>query len=278
MLGAAVGAFGISFGVLAVASGLSAAQAMAMSLLVFTGASQFAAVGVIDAGGSTVAALGSALLLGARNAAYGLSMSKVLTGSLPRRLLASHLVIDESTAMATSQTNDRDRQRAFWWAGGSVFVFWNIGTLLGALGGDAIGDPQRYGLDAAFPAGFVALVVPHLKSLEGRLAAVMGFAIALVLVPVAPSGVPILAASVAVLLGLRTPSRTEGDPLEELEEGTPVLDMVHPPNTGGSPRLASDDQPAASTDSVLRANREDSGGQEPGPASDSEGPTERPAP
>lgn len=215
VLGAAVGVFGISFGVLAAAAGLTAAQACVMSLLVFTGASQFAAVGVIDSGGSTVAALGSALLLGARNAAYGLSISRIVRGRLPTRLVASHLVIDESTAMATAQPEPDNQRRAFWWAGGSVFVLWNLGTLLGALGGDAIGDPEVYGLDAAFPAGFVALVVPHLRSFEGRVAAAMGFAIALVLVPIAPAGVPILAASAAVLLGLRTPAAGEADPADE---------------------------------------------------------------
>lgn len=204
VLGVAVGAFGISFGVLAVASGLSAAQACAMSLLVFTGASQFAAVGVIGSGGSTAAALGSALLLAARNGAYGLSLSDVIKGRLATRLVASQLVIDESTAMATAQVAPEQQVRGFWLAGLSVFVFWNLGTLLGALGGDAIGDPERYGLDAAFPAGFVALVVPHLRSLDGRLAAAIGVAVALLLVPVAPAGVPILAASAAVLLGLRT--------------------------------------------------------------------------
>lgn len=212
VLGVAVGAFGISFGVLAVASGLSAAQACAMSLLVFTGASQFAAVGVIGSGGSTAAALGSALLLAARNGAYGLSLSDVLKGRLATRLVASHLVIDESTAMAKAQRQPDQQVRGFWLAGLSVFVFWNLGTLLGALGGDAIGDPERYGLDAAFPAGFVALVVPHLRSLDGKLAAAIAVAVALLLVPVAPSGVPILAASVAVLLGLRRGPAGEDEP------------------------------------------------------------------
>lgn len=223
VLGVAVGLFGISFGVLAVAAGLSTAQACAMSLLVFTGASQFAAVGIIDTGGSTATALGSALLLGARNAAYGLTMSKVLRGRLPTRLLAAQLVIDESTAMGTAQPDPVDQRRAFWWAGASVFVFWNLGTLLGALGGDAIGDPERYGLDAAFPAGFVALVVPHLRSFEGRVAAAMGVAIALLLVPVAPAGLPVLAASAAVLLGLRRPSPGERSPTtaSDLEDGVP---------------------------------------------------------
>jgi 4-azaleucine resistance transporter AzlC len=205
VLGLAVGVFGISFGVLAVASGLSVSKALAMSLLVFTGASQFAAVGVVDSGGSTAAALGSALLLAARNGAYGLALSRTLTGRLPTRLLAAHLVIDESTAMSTAQPDPASRRKGFWVAGLSVFVFWNLGTLIGALGGDAIGDPERYGLDAAFPAGFVALVAPHLKSIDGRLAALIGTVVALLLVPVAPAGVPVLAASAAVLVGLRRP-------------------------------------------------------------------------
>lgn len=212
VIGLAVGVFGISFGVLAVASGLTVAQASAMSLLVFTGASQFAAVGVLGSGGSTAAALGSALLLAARNGAYGLSLSDVVTGRLPVRLLAAQLVIDESTAMATAQREPDDQRRGFWVAGLSVFVFWNLGTLVGALGGNAIGDPATFGLDAAFPAGFVALVVPHLRSFEGRVAAAIGVAVALVLVPVAPAGVPVLAASVAVLVGLRTPPPGEAPP------------------------------------------------------------------
>jgi 4-azaleucine resistance transporter AzlC len=212
VLGLAVGVFGISFGVLAVATGLSPAQACAMSLLVFTGASQFAVVGVIGSGGSTPAALASALLLAARNAAYGLSLSSVVTGRLPTRLLGAQLVIDESTAMATAQRTPADRRRGFWAAGLAVFVCWNVGTLLGALGGDAIGDPETYGLDAAFPAGFVALVVPHLRSLEGRVVAALGVATALVLVPFAPAGLPVLAAAAAVLVGLRTPGRGERAP------------------------------------------------------------------
>lgn len=210
VLGLAVGVFGISFGVLAVASGLTIAQASVMSLLVFTGASQFAAVGVIGAGGSTPAALGGALLLSARNGAYGLTLSRTIRGRLPLRLVAAHLVIDESTAMSTAQRHPDDQRRGFWVAGLAVFVFWNLGTLVGALGGDAIGDPERFGLDAAFPAGFVALLVPHLRTLDGRLAAFIGTTVALLVVPVVPVGVPVLMAAVGVLVGLRTPPRTPG--------------------------------------------------------------------
>jgi 4-azaleucine resistance transporter AzlC len=203
ILGAAVGVFGVSFGVLAVASGLSVAKTCALSLLVFTGASQFAAVGVVGAGGGPVAALASALLLAARNSAYGLVLAPDIQGPWWRRLVAAQLVLDESTAMATSQADRRDRVRAFWATGIAVFVCWNIGTLLGALGGGVIGDPAALGLDAAFPAGFLVLIAPHLRRLDGKVVALLGAGIAFVLVPLAPAGVPIIAAGAAALVGLR---------------------------------------------------------------------------
>jgi branched chain amino acid efflux pump len=199
-LGVPIGAFGMSFGVLATAGGLSVAQACAMSLLVFTGASQFAAVGVLAAGGSLASAFGSAWLLAARNAAYGIALAPTFAGRrLGRRLLAAHWVIDESTAMATAQPPGRRREAAFYATGLAIFVCWNLGTLVGALAGDAIGDPRALGLDAAFPAGFVALVAPHLRTARGRAAAAGGAAIALVLVPLAPAGLPIIAAAAAVV-------------------------------------------------------------------------------
>jgi 4-azaleucine resistance transporter AzlC len=202
-LAAAVGVFGLSFGVLAVASGLSVAKTMAMSLLVFTGASQFAAVGIVGGGGSPLAALGSALLLASRNLAYGLVLAPIVRGGLGKRLFGAQFVIDESTAMATAQNTPSDQATAFWATGLAIFVCWNLGTLVGAVGGSVIGDPNALGLDAAFPAGFVVLIAPHLRRFEGRLAAALGAAIALVLVPVAPTGVPIIAASAAALIGLR---------------------------------------------------------------------------
>jgi 4-azaleucine resistance transporter AzlC len=199
-LGLAVGVFGASYGVVAVTAGLSVAQACAMSVLVFTGASQFAAVGVIEAGGSLGSALGSAMMLAARNAAYGIAMAPTMAGrSLGRRLLAAQFVIDESTAMATAQPGRRAREEAFWITGLTIFVCWNLATLVGAVAGDAIGDPLALGLDAAFPAGFVALAVPHLRARQGRIAAGAGVAIALVLVPLAPPGVPIVAAALGVV-------------------------------------------------------------------------------
>jgi 4-azaleucine resistance transporter AzlC len=200
-LGAVVGVFGVAFGVGAVSAGGSVTQACAMSLLVFTGASQFSAVSVIAAGGTTAAAMGGAMILAARNGVYGLAMSRIIGGSLAARLVAAQLTIDESTAMATAQTEVRAQRTAFWITGASVFVFWNIGTLLGAFAGSAI-DPQTYGLDAAFPAGFVAMVAPQLRTRLGLAAGALGALICLVLIPVAPIGIPVLCASAAVLIGI----------------------------------------------------------------------------
>jgi 4-azaleucine resistance transporter AzlC len=220
-LGVPIGAFGMSFGVLATAAGLSRGQACAMSLLMFTGASQFAAVGVLAAGGSLASAFGSAWLLAARNAAYGVALAPTFAGRrLGRRLLAAHWVIDESTAMATAQPQGRRREAAFYATGLAVFVCWNLGTLVGAVAGDAIGDPRAFGLDAAFPAGFVALVAPHLRTVRGRAAAAGGAAIALVLVPLVPAGVPIIAAAAAVvpaMLLFRAPAAAPG--LAEPDDG-----------------------------------------------------------
>ena len=203
-VGIVIGAFGAVFGVAAVAAGSSVLQACVMSLLVFTGASQFSAVSVVADGGSTAAALSSSLLLASRNGVYGLTMARVLRGSLARRLGAAHLVLDESTAMATAQTGRREQATAFWVTGLAVFVFWNLGTLAGALVGSEI-DPARWGLDAALPAGFVAMVWPQFRTRNGRLAGLIGAVVCLITIPFVPVGVSILCASVAVLIGIRPP-------------------------------------------------------------------------
>ena len=200
-LGVIVGAFGAVFGVGAVAAGASVAQACVMSLLVFTGASQFSAVSVIATGGSTASALSSATLLAARNGVYGLTMARFIEGSLLKRVLAAQLVIDESTAMSTAQTTPRTRTTAFWVTGLAIYVFWNLGTLLGALAGSSI-EPERYGLDAAFPAGFVAMVMPQLQTSRGRLAALLGAVICLVTIAFVPIGLSVLCAALAVLVGV----------------------------------------------------------------------------
>jgi 4-azaleucine resistance transporter AzlC len=202
-IGFATGIYGVSFGVLAIGAGLSEAQACALSLLVFTGGSQFAAIGVIGAGGSAATAVANALLLAVRNAAYGLSLASLLRGPFARRALAAQLVIDETTAMARAQEREEDARGAFWLTGVSVFVFWNLGTLAGALAGSGLGDPATYGLDAMFPAAFLALLAPQLRQPGAPAAAVAGALIAAVLLPFTPAGVPVLAAALGVLAGLR---------------------------------------------------------------------------
>jgi 4-azaleucine resistance transporter AzlC len=202
-VGVATGLYGVSFGVLAVSAGLSVAQACAMSLLVFTGASQFAVVGVLGAGGALAAGIVNALLLGARNAAYGLVVAPLLGRSRLRRLLGAQLVIDETTAMAQAQADPERARAAFWATGLAVYGCWNAGTLLGALAGAGIADPAALGLDAMFPAAFLALLAPQLRRPGAPAAALAGTALALALVPVAPPGVPVLAAAAGVLVGLR---------------------------------------------------------------------------
>lgn len=204
-LGFAVGVFAISFGVAAVSAGASVAQACAMSLLVFTGASQFSAVSVLASGGTAASAFGGAALLSARNGVYGLAMSRHLDGSLGKKLVAAQLVIDESTAMAVAQDDPAHRRAAFWVTGLSVYVFWNAGTLIGALLGTAI-DPRTYGLDAAIPAAFVAILFPLLRERVPRRAAITGAVVCLALIPFTPVGVPILCATVGVLFGIPEPT------------------------------------------------------------------------
>jgi 4-azaleucine resistance transporter AzlC len=200
-LSLAVGVFGASFGVGAVTAGASVAQACVISLLVFTGASQFSAVSVIGSGGSTASALGGALLLAARNGVYGLAMARRLDGSTGKKLIAAQLTIDESTAMAAAQTDPVAQRTAFWVTGCSLYVFWNLGTLLGALVGTAL-DPKTFGLDAAFPAAYVAMVWPLLGQRRSLLAAALGAAICMSLIPFVPVGIPILCAALAVLVGV----------------------------------------------------------------------------
>jgi 4-azaleucine resistance transporter AzlC len=201
-LSAAVGVFGVSFGVGSVAAGASVLQTCVISLVVFTGASQFSAVSVIGAGGSLGSALGGALLLAARNGVYGMAMSRRLDGSLGRKILAAQLTIDETTAMAIAQPRRRDQQIAFWLTGFTLYTCWNLGTLIGALAGTAI-DPTTFGLDVAFPAGFVAMVWPLFTNSSARWAAGIGAVVCIVTVPWTPVGVPILLSVLGVLVGVR---------------------------------------------------------------------------
>jgi 4-azaleucine resistance transporter AzlC len=209
-IGVATGIYAVSFGVLSVAAGFSVAQTCVMSLVTFTGASQFSFVSVFAAGGGVAAALPPALLLAGRNGIYALSLGAVIRGGPLRRAAEAHLVIDESTAMAHAQEDERAKRRAFLATGLAIFACWNAGTLLGALAGGVVGDPRDLGLDAIFPAVFLALLVPQVRGREAMGAAVAGAAIALVLVPVAPAGVPVMVSVLASLPFLWKRRRARG--------------------------------------------------------------------
>lgn len=211
-VGLATGAYGVSFGAVSVAAGLSVAQTCALSLLMFTGASQFALVGVMAAGGAPVSGALTALLLGTRNTLYGLRLAPLLGWSGWRRAAAAHVVIDESTAMSVTRTSTPAARVGFLTTGVSVFVLWNLATLVGAVAGTALGDPRTYGLDAAVGAAFLALLWPRLRDRRNQVVGVLAVAVAVGIVPITPAGVPVLAAAgVALLVGVLThrPDPTE---------------------------------------------------------------------
>lgn len=195
----AAGVYAVSFGVISVVSGLSPLQTCVLSLVMFTGASQFAFVGVLGSGGLAYSGVATALLLGARNGLYGIRLATTLHARGPRRLAAAQFVIDETTAMAIRHERPADARQAFWSTGFALYVLWNIGTAVGAFAGPVIGEPETFGLDAAIPAAFVALLWPQLPDLASRLTAVLAVGLTLVLVPVVPIGVPVLAAGLVAV-------------------------------------------------------------------------------
>jgi predicted branched-subunit amino acid permease len=199
-LGIAVasGAYAVSFGALSTVAGLSLLQTCALSVLMFTGASQFALIGVVGAGGSVWAGAVTAALLGSRNGLYGLRLSSLLELRGWRRPAAAHFVIDETTAMAIGQDAPPSSRYAFWSTGLLLFVFWNAGTVIGALATHAIPDPKAFGLDAAPPAAFLALLAPRLRAREPIAIALAAGIVALALLPFVPAGVPLLAVAVLV--------------------------------------------------------------------------------
>ncbi|KJK42002.1 branched-chain amino acid permease [Lentzea aerocolonigenes] len=197
-LGAAV--TGASFGAISVGSGLPWWMPVLMSLVIFAGGSQFMAVGIVAAGGSPAAAVVAGLVLNARHLPFGLAIGDVLGRSPLARIVGSHLLIDESTAFAMSQKDPARARAAYWACGVSLFFCWNIGVLVGALAGQAIGDPATFGLDAAFPAAMLALTLPALKDAATRNAALTGAAIALATTPFLPAGVPVLLALAGLLV------------------------------------------------------------------------------
>ena len=211
-VGLATGAYGIGFGAVSVASGLSVAQTCVLSLLMFTGASQFALAGVLAAGGAPMSGAATALLLGTRNTLYGLRMAPLLKWRGWRRFAAAHVLIDESTAMSVNRGSTEGVRLGFLTTGWSVFVLWNLATAVGAVAGEAVGDPRTFGLDAAVGAAFLALLWPRLRDRRNVHVAALAAAVALSMVPLTAPGVPVLAAGgVALLVGVlaRKPDPTE---------------------------------------------------------------------
>ncbi len=224
-VGVAVGLSGFAFGVTSAGAGLSLLQTCVLSLLVFTGASQFALVGALGAGGNPFAAAAGAFFLGTRNAFYGLRLSQLLR--LPRavRPLAAHGVIDETSAVALAQRGTADARLGFTVTGVSLYVLWNLTTLIGAVGASAIGDPDSWGLDAAGPAVFLALLAPMVKGRTERTVAAVAVLLALVGLPLLPAGVPVLVAALAAPLVLAaTARRRTGQGSDGSGAGRPAAD------------------------------------------------------
>ena len=202
-----VGAYGTAFGAAAVANGFSLLQTCLLSLLTFSGASQFAVIGVLGAGGGALSGIATASLLGIRNGVYGVIMAPRLKVKGFKRIIAAQITIDESTAVALGQEvrGEKAMRQGFWLTGFGVFLFWNLFTLAGALGAQAMGDIRAWGLDSAVPAAFLGLVWPRLKTNRDRVLAVGCMIFALAMTPILPAGLPIIAtAFIAIVVGLRT--------------------------------------------------------------------------
>lgn len=197
-----VGAYGIAFGAASVAAGFSVLQSCLLSLLTFSGASQFAVVGVIGAGGTAFSGVVTAGLLGIRNGLYGMRVAPLLKVRGIKRVVAAHITIDESTGVALSQEKlgEPAMRKGFWLTGFGVFLFWNLFTLAGALGAQAMGNPAAWGLDAAVPAAFLGLVWPRLEATKERMLAIVAMACALALTPFTPAGVPIISTAFLALV------------------------------------------------------------------------------
>lgn len=224
-VGVATGAYGISFGALSVSAGLNLWQTQALSALMFTGGSQFAFVGIIGTGlAAAPAAIATAAMLGIRNGLYAIQTAQFLQVRGLRRVAAAQLTIDESTAVGISPDRVEDKRTGFWHTGIAVFLFWNLMTFFGALVGNALGDPRRWGLDAAAAAAFCALLWPRLRSTDARATAALAVGVALVASPLVPAGIPVLLGALAALVvGLRPAGRHEG-PLEGADGTLPGSD------------------------------------------------------
>jgi 4-azaleucine resistance transporter AzlC len=201
-VGVAAVAFSLSFGVLARAAGMGWVAPMVMSATTFAGSAQFAVASVIGNAGSAAAAIAAAVMLNARYAPIGISVASAFDGSLPKRLLESQFIVDETWAMTLRRKGGFD-VHVLLGAGMVLYLCWTGGTALGLLLGDVIGDPNDFGLDAAFAALFLALLVPQVRSRRAAAAALLGGGVALVLIPFTPAGLPIVAGAAGALIGWR---------------------------------------------------------------------------
>jgi 4-azaleucine resistance transporter AzlC len=209
---AAVFVVGVSFGAIASAGHLPLVKIVVISVFVFAGGAQFLAVGLASAGAGTVAIVLAGLLLNARHLPFGLALGDAVGGSRLGRLLGSHVMTDESTAFALAQPTPAERRRGFRTMGLALFCTWNVATVVGALAGSAMGDPDTYGVDAAFPAALLALVLPSLRERPGMRVAVGGAALAVATTPFLPAGLPVLVALLALALALPVPAAAKAAP------------------------------------------------------------------
>ncbi len=222
----ATGAYAISFGAIALAGGFDLWQTMALSLLMFTGGSQFGLVGVVAAGGAPLAGAATAIMLGARNALYGLRLTHLLRLSGWRRFASAQLIIDESTAMSIGRDSARVARLGFYATGLGVFAFWNLGTLIGVVGAAWLAEPRALGLDAAAPAAFLALLAPRLHGREAWAIALVAAMVAVVTVPFVPIGFPVLIAALVGIAAGFLPGRPGPRPTGVDE----VVDEIDPPD------------------------------------------------
>jgi 4-azaleucine resistance transporter AzlC len=224
-LSAAVFVVGLSFGAIATAAGIPIVKIAAMSAFVFAGGSQFLAAGIVSAGGSMLAVVLTGLLLNARHLPFGLAIGDTIGGSTPARLVGSHLMTDEAVAFALAQAEPGARRRAYWTTGVALFITWNIATLAGAAAGSAMGDPNTFGVDAAFPAALLALIMPSLRDTSapagagsakakparrarpGLRVGLAGMVLALVATPFLPSGLPVLVALLGLVFAIPVPEK-----------------------------------------------------------------------
>ncbi|MBJ8337915.1 AzlC family ABC transporter permease [Antrihabitans sp. YC3-6] len=202
------GIVGISFGAIAVGAGFPIWLPMLLSVIVFAGAAQFMFIGIVAAGGNPIAAVAAGILVNARHLPFGFAIGDVIGDRWSEKVIGAHLMIDESVAFTLAQRDRAKRRATYWLTGIGLFICWNLGVVVGAIGGSAVGDTDAFGLDAAFPAVLLALILPSLRDPATRRAGLAGGVIALATTPFLPAGVPVLLALAGVLVGYSTQRKT----------------------------------------------------------------------